>query len=366
MDLPFGGQEVENGGEASVIFNDIPDSYADNPHILRWWRPIHDELIRERAASMDWFWPWEIATAIEEVTAPQALAQWRDDDPVCHKYAWYNVLMYFALARAQRDGLDSHIAQPQTLTCLRCGGEFNQRELPLWALHRLGGTGALRFCLSCTKQGFFGEGPRPRCSKKGIRNYLSELHRLSGQIPGSRFFDTAGPLVGLDAEVQGELLALGAARPGPECIKKLYSSHLEALVDAGVLPEGTRRTARGTHCLANDGHLCLSLGEKVIDDWLTAHGYKHEKEPAWPEGNMRADFQVGDTYIEYFGLAGDPAYDAKIIRKRELARAYDIPLVEVYPRHIRRWSTGQELLSKALMGNPGDVEQVPQRGPEGG
>lgn len=335
-----------------MIFADAPSSYADNPYILQWWQKMHDELIRERAAAMDWLWPWEIATAIEEVTEPKVLAQWREDDPLCHRYAWYNVLMYFALAKARRDGLDRHTAQPQTLTCLRCSNQFNQQDLPVWVLRRLGGTVALRFCLRCTRQGFFGEGPRPRCSKKAIRNYLSELHRLSGQIPGSRFFDVAGPLVGLDAEVQSELLDLGAARPRPECMKKLYSSHLSALVDAGVLPDGTRRTSRGTHCLANDGHLCLSLGEKVIDDWLTANGYPHEREPAWPEGNMRADFRVGDTYIEYFGLVGDPAYDAKIVRKRELARAHDIPLVEVYPRHVRTWSAGQELLAAALIGNP--------------
>lgn len=334
-----------------MIFPELPIEYAENRYILRWWQPKHDELLQQLAASLDWYWMWDISTAIQEITTPEALNIWRKEDPLCHRYAWYNVLMYFAVARAQQHGLDDQAARPQVLECFQCGESFNQEDLPQWAMHRLGGMSALRFCLECTKRGFFGQEKRPRCSKKSVKFYLSEVHRLSGQIPGTRFFEAAGALVGLKTEIQRDLLALGATRPRPECIKRLYTSHLAALIDADVLPEGTRRTARGTHCIANDGHLCLSLGEKVIDDWLSENGYLHDKEPHWPESNMRADFRVGKTYIEYFGLVGDPIYDVKIIQKREIARKHGIHLVELYPSHIQNWTIGQEMLSSALRPN---------------
>lgn len=46
---------------------------------------------------------------------------------------------------------------------------------------------------------------------------------------------------------------------------------------------------------------------------------EHTKEPSCPEGRMRADFKVGSTLVEYFGLAGDANYDARIERKRSVA-----------------------------------------------
>ncbi len=100
------------------------------------------------------------------------------------------------------------------------------------------------------------------------------------------------------------------------------------------MEDGTRRTSRGVQCLANDGHVCFSLGEKTIDDLLYYNGIPHEKEPAYPEGNFRADFAVGGRFIEYFGLAGDPEYDAKTKLKQEICERYGITLVSIYPSDL--------------------------------
>ncbi len=105
-------------------------------------------------------------------------------------------------------------------------------------------------------------------------------------------------------------------------------------MEAGVLEDGTRRTTRGTHCLAKDGHLCLSLGEKTIDDLLHAHGVAHEKEPSYPEGNYRADFAVGDVFIEYFGLAGQADYDARAKLKQRICKKHGIKLISIYPADL--------------------------------
>ena len=54
-----------------------------------------------------------------------------------------------------------------------------------------------------------------------------------------------------------------------------FGSWFKALVEAGVLGDGTQRLMFGTRCLANDGHECSSIAEKTIDDWLTNHNIHH-------------------------------------------------------------------------------------------
>lgn len=329
-----------------MVAFEAPDENADNELILQWWGNQQDAAVEQLAASIAWFWPWEIASTIVKVTPPDAIEEWRMKDPLCKQFAWYNVILYFSVARARRVNLDRNMSLPGWSECLICGSEFSQEEVPLWAFRRLGGVDSLRFCATCCKTGFFGLGTRPRCSKKSVKDYLHSLYAVSGQIPGRDFFDVAGPLVGMGSNSQAKLLKLGASRPSLECQKKQYTSHLAALIDAGVLPDGTRRTARGTQCLAADGHLCLSIGEKMIDDWLSAHGIPHDREPPWPEGRMRGDFLVGKTFIEYFGLLGDPDYDAKILLKKNMAQRHGIRLISIYPGDISHWERGKSILEK--------------------
>jgi hypothetical protein len=100
------------------------------------------------------------------------------------------------------------------------------------------------------------------------------------------------------------------------------------------LEDGTRRTSRGTQCLARDGHVCLSLGEKTIDDFLHAFGIAHEKKQRYPEGDFRADFVANGVFIEYFGLTGDSGYNAKTKLKQELCKKHGIKLISVYPSDL--------------------------------
>ena len=58
----------------------------------------------------------------------------------------------------------------------------------------------------------------------------------------------------------------------------------------------------GTYCIARDGHMCNSLAEKTIDDFLSMHGVPARREPLYPDQIHRGDFLVLDFMIEYFGL----------------------------------------------------------------
>lgn len=123
------------------------------------------------------------------------------------------------------------------------------------------------------------------------------------------------------------------------------------LIESGLAPDGIR-TGRGTVLNATDGHLCLSLAERRVCDFLHRHGIEHDREPLYPQhevlnpnGRRRADWRLADgTLVEYWGLPTDPAYARKMHEKRELAVQKNLPLLELteadlahLPAHFEPW-----------------------------
>jgi hypothetical protein len=50
---------------------------------------------------------------------------------------------------------------------------------------------------------------------------------------------------------------------------------------------------------------------------------------------MRGDFLAGDIVIEYAGLDGEEAYDAKMAIKQQLATEHGLKLVIIRPQDIK-------------------------------
>lgn len=125
-----------------------------------------------------------------------------------------------------------------------------------------------------------------------------------------------------------------------------FGSWLHALTAAGVVSEGTHQSGIGVRTLAEDGHVCASLGEKTIDDWLHRHHVAHTREPRYPEGMFRADWLVDGVFVEYWGLAGNPTYDAKAATKRAIADRAGIKIVDIYPRDLATWGTSQRRIAE--------------------
>lgn len=108
------------------------------------------------------------------------------------------------------------------------------------------------------------------------------------------------------------------------------------LEQSGIAPEGLR-TGRGTLIRARDGHLCLSLRERAVCDFLHQHDIDHDREPLYPtdellnpNGRRRADWILADgTLVEMWGMPNDPVYAAKMVEKRQLAQRHRIRLVEL-------------------------------------
>lgn len=108
------------------------------------------------------------------------------------------------------------------------------------------------------------------------------------------------------------------------------------LEEAGLARTGVR-TGRGTLIRARDGHLCLSMWEKGVCDFLHMHQIPHEREPRYPvdptlnaAGMRRADWLLADgTFVELWGLPNDPAYAERMATKRRLAHKLGINLLEL-------------------------------------
>lgn len=54
--------------------------------------------------------------------------------------------------------------------------------------------------------------------------------------------------------------------------------------------------------IADDGHICDSNSEKIVDNYLNDNGIPHAIHVTYPRSSKKCDFRVGNVYIEYAGL----------------------------------------------------------------
>lgn len=114
--------------------------------------------------------------------------------------------------------------------------------------------------------------------------------------------------------------------------RKYFGTWNNAIEAAGFNPNPVMFAK---HQIANDGHVCDSLAEKIIDDYLFEKGIVHERNVSYPEGDYSADFKIGASWVEYFGLAGEhKRYDELRLIKQNIAKRYKLKLVEIYPKDL--------------------------------
>lgn len=101
--------------------------------------------------------------------------------------------------------------------------------------------------------------------------------------------------------------------------------------------------------LANDGHQCDSMAEKIIDDWLSENGVQHDRRIPYGKNRMTADFRVGKTLIEFFGLHGQhDGYDRLVKEKQKLWQKQNLKVIALYPKDILPKNRLAESLSSIL------------------
>lgn len=146
-------------------------------------------------------------------------------------------------------------------------------------------------------------------SKQTVIEYIKKFHRENGRIPVKR-------------EMWGIYKPAG----------KYFGTWNNAIEVAGF---EVNPILFAKHQIAIDGHICDSLAEKIIDDYLYKKGIYHNRSIPYPEGTYTADFKIGEKLIEYFGLAGEhKRYDELRRIKQKMAKKYKLNLVEIYPKDI--------------------------------
>lgn len=101
---------------------------------------------------------------------------------------------------------------------------------------------------------------------------------------------------------------------------------------------------------ARDGTVVQSKGERLIAEWLTAHGLAYRYDAKFRiigEFQIRPDFYLPelDVYIEYWGL-DTPQYKMSMYKKQTLYQQEGKHLISVYPADLPRLDA---LLSAKLM-----------------
>lgn len=121
------------------------------------------------------------------------------------------------------------------------------------------------------------------------------------------------------------------------CIN-IFGSWNKAIQIAGLTPNRSddHRMYKRVITKARDGHLCDSVSEAIIDNWLTENNISHKRDADYPSTNHKADWGLNNgTYVEYFGLAKDsPRYDRDVKIKQELCKKHGIKLIEIYPEDL--------------------------------
>ena len=123
--------------------------------------------------------------------------------------------------------------------------------------------------------------------------------------------------------------------------RKTFGSWNKAVAAAGFQPNRShnQRMYKCVNARANDGHICDSISELIVDNWLAKNRISHERNTPYPYTNHKADWSIpfGNkrVFIEYFGLAKDsPRYDRSVKEKLRLCKKQRIPLVAIYPRDL--------------------------------
>lgn len=195
----------------------------------------------------------------------------------------------------------------------------------------------LSYCSDCLSESASGSRYRESDAKEIVRELTSLEFVGIPPLPSQLARVNSLGIDDLQAQDIDRMITLRAY------IKPKSSSWMKLLAEAGLINDGIR-LARGVVVPAQDGHLCRSLHEKAVDDFLHHHEIVHELEPHYPHDPVlnpntrkRADWLLEDgTYVEMWGLEGDAAYDDRTEEKLAISQQHEISLVGIRPNDMHR------------------------------
>ena len=245
-------------------------TYHDQEHFEELWTSEGDEIADRLADRYAFGWPYLIARSLvtsapDTCSALKGFAT-REDRP------------NFDL-RGNPEAMFDHIAtwgsfhavrkrrtwpEPSTVICPICGREFWNGYIVYWMYRRYG---PARYCNDCCFSAL--EGHSRDVSKEEVIKALTDLAAAFEAIPSASFAFCALP-PDVPNEKRDQWMRALAVMPAAYRIKEILGCEdwLSVLKTAGLVTDGWRMKRGGVMCHAADGHLCRSLLERTIDDWL--------------------------------------------------------------------------------------------------
>ena len=236
--------------------------------------------------------------------------------------------VHHRFVRGRRRIFPEHTLLGTSAPCRLCGAAALEFTTPI-------STGKLAYCHTCLRHATSGLGDDLDRAVKAVKVIIET------EFDGDLFLEQQlaplhiNPAAPVAAELIDRALLLRFA------IARGVFPWTHVLEATGLAKDGLR-TSRGTLIRARDGHLCHSLREKAVCDFLHIRGISHTREPMYPSdvdynpnGLRRADWALADgTLVELWGMPDDPAYAAKMVEKRELTARHGLRLVELLDRDL--------------------------------
>lgn len=301
--------------------------------VLKIWDESCDNILEGLTHQYHWDASIFIADTLKKHLSIEKLESFKQACEKKSTHVWYNVLMAFGNERIKELGIE--VRKPATKVCRNCGEEF--LESSIRASISIQANYNTIFCSNCYDKVLSGgiNVPTKQSAKppSEMLTILREFCEAIKFIPSSSFM--AQPkFFSLIEDDQVRAINIFLDMPLYKFYVNEFGSWFKALIQAGILDDGTQRLFFGTRCLAIDGHECASIAEKTIDDWMTNQNINHEKEPLYPYdqelnpgSKLRADWLVDNMLIEYAGLMNRKEYSEKMSRKELLANKHGLELI---------------------------------------
>jgi hypothetical protein len=226
------------------------------------------------------------------------------------------------------------------MTCAVCGSQFWPQAHDSESVARIG---PIRYCISClrmrTRDVWTVDDVTDASGEPMMIRAAQAMYESVGMIPMSTYPRTI--LAGLPNDTRDLWLPAMMVLPSIPTVNNVFGSWAHYLEAAGLLTKASRAPRGGYRSIASDGHLALSLGERFVCDWLSDHSITHEKEPRYPrhpdfnpDVRLRADWVIGDCWVELAGRMNITAYEQRMANKRELAKALGLSLLVLLPHEL--------------------------------
>lgn len=231
----------------------------------------------------------------------------------------------------------------QVLFCEKCGKRFERTPCEI-SLHNYCSQSCaaiinnrknpkrkpqFKNCLECRKQFRKSTGNSKYCSMK-CRSGAEPKHTLQELID----------IIRAKTQELGRVPARREIKESDAC-RKFFGSWNNAIIAADLQPNRShsQRMYKRTNTVSSDGHLCDSVSELLVDNWLAKNNIPHERDTSYPNTHHKTDWAIPiesqKIFVEYFGLANDsPRYDQAIKEKKKLCRKNKISLIAIYPQDL--------------------------------